>query len=245
MRLSNPDSKLVAVSECPSPKTVPAPSPASFGVPAVITRLGVAAWTLILQVPLHLLDTLRLALSLTWQALPLTAHRLPACDCSRAGRPVPEGVCLGADLVTPEGYHGGLIRTLLFGVRAQQTPLGDTVSQQILKFALLRGKLGAGNGQGLETEGTSNGEGANLVAADSATNRVSFYRAPDGVGGPCSPGRPFLPALSSLPPSPPSPPCSDALPASSPSLAAMLRAAGGHAAAMLPAACWTAAIWHI
>lgn len=74
-----------------------------------------------------------------------------------------------------EGYHAGLIRTVLYESQANSTSLGEDVLDTVADFGLLRGIVGAGSGQGLVVDDESN-----LAAADS--DGLAFLRVPGQVG---------------------------------------------------------------
>ena len=83
---------------------------------------------------------------------------------------------LFAGVLAVEGYHAGAIRTVLYEQRTAETPYNTTVADAVNEFGLLRGKLGAGAGQGLVSDPNSPGAGSNLVAADN--QHLAFYRSP-------------------------------------------------------------------
>lgn len=64
-----------------------------------------------------------------------------------------------------EGYHGGVIRTLLYYAQDMPSPYNIPVHEVVQQLALVRGKVGAGNGYGILNEGY-HGNGSMVVAAD-------------------------------------------------------------------------------
>ena len=103
-----------------------------------------------------------------------------------------------------ESYHGGVIRTLLYLDRDTLTPHDITVARSVLRLALLRGKLGAGNGQGITSVSSSRREAietvqgvpgdatitgagavqANVVAAD--PEGLAYFRVPSQASPVCA-----------------------------------------------------------
>lgn len=109
----------------------------------------------------------------------------------------------GAQILAVEGYHAGLIRTVLYESQANSTSLGEDVLDTVADFGLLRGIVGAGSGQGLVVDDESN-----LAAADS--DGLAFLRVPgqvlryvtlDSNSGEAGKGGWFPEGLSSTPPS--------------------------------------------
>ena len=79
-----------------------------------------------------------------------------------------------AGILAVEAYHAGEIRTLLYGMRATQTPFGLPVADVVQGISDLRGKLGGGSDQGIVLNGN-----ANIIPTDD--NSVAFARTPRQV----------------------------------------------------------------
>ena len=69
---------------------------------------------------------------------------------------------------------------MLFQGRHVETEYKVTVAQAVRHFAVLRGKVGAGNGQGIVTN-TTRGIIANAVAGDN--EGLAFVRSPAQASG--------------------------------------------------------------
>ncbi|KAK9796265.1 hypothetical protein WJX73_008767 [Symbiochloris irregularis] len=80
-------------------------------------------------------------------------------------------------IMAVEAYHGGVVRTLLYQTHDTMTPYNIPLDDAVQKLALLRGKIGAGNGHGIVNDTASSmGERAILVAADS--QGLAYQRNP-------------------------------------------------------------------
>lgn len=83
--------------------------------------------------------------------------------------------CTG--IMAVEAYHGGVIRTFLYQAHDTMTPYNIPLDDAVQKLALLRGKLGAGNGHGIVNDTASSmGEQVILVADDS--QGLAYQRNP-------------------------------------------------------------------
>lgn len=81
-------------------------------------------------------------------------------------------------ILAVEGYHGGVIRTLLYYAQDMPSPYNIPVHEVVQQLALVRGKVGAGNGYGILNEGY-HGNGSMVVAADH--KGMGYIRQPHQV----------------------------------------------------------------
>ncbi len=80
-----------------------------------------------------------------------------------------------AGILAVEAYHAGEIRTILYGLRDEDTPFGVPVQAVVQGISDLRASLGGGSDQGIVNDDGS----ANIIPTDE--NSVAFARTPRQV----------------------------------------------------------------